>query len=190
MLHSAPIIEAVAVAAEQHAAGVPLVVDPVLVAKGGASLLEPSAMRALATRLIARADLATPNIPEAERLTGLTISTVDDMARGRPSGFTGLGPRAVLVKGGHLESDEITDLLSHPGGIERFHARRIESRPQRTAPAARSRPPSPRASRRGLPLVDAVSRARRYLRAAIEAAPGYGAGHGPVNHGVTVSPSS
>ena len=188
MIHSVPIIEAVAAAAEQHAAGVPLVVDPVLVAKGGASLLEPSAMRALATRLIARADLATPNIPEAERLTGLTISTVDDMTRAAER-IHRLGPTAVLVKGGHLESDEITDLLSHPGGIERFQAERIESRHTHGTGCTLASAIATGIAQ-GLPLVDAVSRARRYLRAAIEAAPGYGAGHGPVNHGVTVTPSS
>ena len=115
MIHSVPIIEAIAETAARYGAGVPLVVDPVLVAKGGASLLEPSAMRALATRLIGQADLVTPNIPEAERLTGLTISTVDDMACAAEQ-IHRLGPPAVLVKGGHLDSDEITDLLSHPGG--------------------------------------------------------------------------
>ena len=187
MIHSVPIIEAVADAAEHHAASVPLVVDPVLVAKGGASLLEPSAMRALATRLIARADLATPNIPEAERLTGLTIACVDDMARAAEQ-IHRLGPSAVLVKGGHLESDEITDLLSHPGGIERFRAQRIESRHTHGTGCTLASAIATGIAQ-GLPLVDAVSRARRYLRAAIEAAPGYGAGHGPVNHGVTVSPT-
>ena len=110
MIHSAPIIEAVADAAARYGEGIPLVVDPVLVAKGGASLLEDSAMRALETTLIGRADLVTPNIPEAERLTGLTIATVDDMARAAER-IRELGPEAVLVKGGHLESDEITTCL-------------------------------------------------------------------------------
>ena len=186
MLHSVPIVEAVAETLARHGAGVPLVVDPVLVAKGGAALLEPAAMHALATMLIGRADLATPNIAEAERLTGLAIATVDDMARAAER-IHRLGPKAVLVKGGHLTSARITDLLSHPGGIERFHGRRIESRHTHgtgcTLAAAIAT-----GIAQGMPLVDAVDRARRYLRAAIEAAPGYGAGHGPLDHGVTVTP--
>ena len=188
MIHSAPIIEAVADAATRHGEGIPLVVDPVLVAKGGASLLEASAMRALETALIGRADLVTPNIPEAERLTGLAIATVDDMARAAER-LHRLGPEAVLVKGGHLESDEITDLLSHPGGIERFHAQRIESRHTHGTGCTLASAIATGIAQ-GMGLVDAVTRARRYLRSAIEAAPGYGAGHGPVNHGVTVTPTT
>ena len=188
MIHSAPIIEAVADAAARYGEGVPLVVDPVLVAKGGASLLEDSAMRALGTTLIGQADLVTPNIPEAERLTGLTIVTVDDMARVAER-IHELGPKAVLVKGGHLESDEITDLLSHAGGIERFHAHRIESRHTHGTGCTLASAIATGIAQ-GMGLVDAVARARRYLRAAIEAAPGLGTGHGPVNHGVTVTPTT
>ena len=143
-------------------------------------------MRALASRLIGQADLVTPNIPEAERLTGHTISTVDDMARAAER-IQRLGPPAVLVKGGHLASDEITDLLSHPGGIERFAAHRIESRHTHGTGCTLASAIATGIAQ-GLSLVDAVARARHYLRAAIEAAPGYGAGHGPVNHGVTVKP--
>ena len=188
MLHSAPIIEAVAESAAQHGAGVPLVVDPVLVAKGGASLLEPSAMRALVTTLVGRADLVTPNIPEAERLAGLRISTVDDMARAAER-IHRLGPKAVLVKGGHLKSERVTDLLSHPGGIQRFDAQRIESRHTHGTGCTLASAIATGIAQ-GMPLVDAVDRARRYLRAAIEAAPGYGTGHGPLNHGVTVTPTA
>ena len=187
MIHSAPIIEAVADAAARYGTGIPLVVDPVLVAKGGASLLEDSALRALETALIGRADLVTPNIPEAERLTGLTIATVDDMARAAER-IHELGPKAVLVKGGHLESDEITDLLSHAGGIERFHGQRIESRHTHGTGCTLASAVATGVAQ-GMGLVDAVARARRYLRAAIEAAPGLGAGHGPVNHGVTMTPT-
>ena len=188
MIHSAPIIEAVADAAARYGNGIPLVVDPVLVAKGGASLLEDSALRALESTLIGRADLVTPNIPEAERLTGLTIATVHDMTRAAER-IHELGPEAVLVKGGHLESDEITDLLSHPGGTERFHAPRIESRHTHGTGCTLASAIATGIAQ-GMGLVDAVARARRYLRAAIEAAPGYGAGHGPVNHGVTVTPTT
>ena len=187
MIHSAPIIEAVVDAAARYGKGIPLVVDPVLVAKGGASLLEASALRALETTLIGGADLVTPNIPEAERLTGLTIATVDDMARAAER-LHRLGPAAVLVKGGHLKSRRITDLLSHPGGIERFHANRIESRHTHGTGCTLASAIAAGIAQ-GMGLVDAVARARRYLRAAMETAPGYGTGHGPVNHGVTVTPT-
>ena len=187
MIHSAPIIEAVARTAAEQGAGIPLVVDPVLVAKSGASLLEPSAMRALATTLVGRAALVTPNIPEAERLTGLTIATVDDMARAAER-IHRLGPAAVLVKGGHLQSERLTDLLSHPGGIQRFHAPRIESRHTHGTGCTLASAIATGIAQ-GMPLVDAVARARRYLHRAILAAPGYGAGHGPVDHGVTVTPT-
>ena len=186
MIHSAPIIEVIAGVAAREGAGIPLVVDPVLASKGGAALLESAAMRALETRLVRRADLVTPNIPEAERLTGLAVATVDDMTRAAAL-IHELGPPAVLVTGGHLESDRITDLLSHEGGVERFEASRIESRHTHgtgcTLAAAIAA-----GIAQGMTLVDAVARARRYLRAAIETAPGYGAGHGPVNHGVTMTP--
>ncbi len=188
MIHSVPIIEAVAESVAAHGAGVPLVVDPVLVAKGGAALLEPSAMDALATALIGRATLVTPNIPEAERLTGLGIATVDDMARAAER-LHRLGPEAVLVKGGHLDSDRITDLLSHPGGIERFESARIESRHTHGTGCTLATAIATGIAQ-GMGLADAVARARRYLLRAIEAAPGLGAGHGPLNHAVTVTPEA
>ena len=185
MIHSAPIAEAVADVAAREGAGIPLVVDPVLVAKGGASLLEDDAMHALRTRLVARADLVTPNVPEAERLGGLPIATVDDMARAAER-LHALGPRAVLVTGGHLDSDRITDLLSHEGGVERFEAPRIESRHTHGTGCTLAAAVAAGIAQ-GMTLVDSVARARRYLRAAIANAPGYGAGHGPVDHGVTVT---
>ena len=188
MIHSVPIVEAVAETAAHYGAGAPLVVDPVLVAKGGAPLLESSAMQALAAELIGRADLVTPNLPEAERLTGLAIATVDDMARAAER-IHRLGPAAVLIKGGHLRSARVTDLLSHPGGIERFHARRIESRHTHGTGCTLASAIAAGIAQ-GMGLVDAVERARRYLRAAIEAAPGFGRGHGPLNHGVTVNPTA
>ena len=144
-------------------------------------------MRTLATTLVGRAALVTPNIPEAERLTGLTIATVDDMARAAER-IHRLGPAAVLVKGGHLQSERLTDLLSHPGGIQRFHAPRIESRHTHGTGCTLASAIATGIAQ-GMPLVDAVARARRYLHRAILAAPGYGAGHGPVDHGVTVTPT-
>src|SRR5206468_8331055 len=99
-LGSAALVSAVARAAAQF--NFPLVVDPVMASKQGRPLLPESAIRALREELIPRAALVTPNLPEAEALTGIVIRTVDDMRRAACR-LIELGARAVLIKGGHLE---------------------------------------------------------------------------------------
>src|SRR5688572_10239313 len=110
MLHSAAVIDAVADTLERLAPAVPLVVDPVMVAKGGASLLEPEAASRLTQRLLVRAAVITPNLPEAAALTGLELSTPDDLARAGTR-LLELGASAALMKGGHLPGDEVVDVL-------------------------------------------------------------------------------
>lgn len=186
MIHSEPIIDAVTTVLEEEGAGIPVVADPVLVSKGGEALLETEAMQALKARLIRRADLLTPNIPEAEALTGLTIATVDDMMRAAEMIHT-LSPPAVLLTGGHLDSDKITDVLIHEDGIDCLEDGRIESRHTHGTGCTLASAVAAGLAQ-GMSTLEAVKRARRYLRAAIEGAPGYGAGHGPIDHGVTVTP--
>src|SRR6188472_2361039 len=101
MLGSARVVEAVADVCEGLAFGVPLIVDPVMVAKGGACLLDQGAHEALVLRLLPLASLVTPNVPEAEILTGMRIETPSDLERAADA-LLGLGPSAVLIKGGHL----------------------------------------------------------------------------------------
>ncbi len=101
MLHDAAVIETVAAVLQQRAPAIPLVVDPVMVAKGGARLIDPDAVEALKRLLIARATVLTPNLPEAETLCGKTIGDVPRCARPAKN-LLALGCRAVLVKGGHL----------------------------------------------------------------------------------------
>src|SRR5215469_6587459 len=108
MLHDAAVIEVVASALQEHAAAVPLVVDPVMVAKGGARLIEPEAIDALKRLLIARAEIVTPNLPEAEILCGTTIGDVAGM-RAAGDSLLALGCRAALVKGGHLPGETVFD---------------------------------------------------------------------------------
>ena len=186
MLLSAPIIEAVADCLEAHAADIPLVVDPVMVAKSGAELLEPSANQALKARLILRASVITPNVSEAEILSGLTIGSVDDMTRAASTLLT-LGPRAVLLKGGHLPGHVINDVLASGDGIEVFQAPRIES-PHTHGTGCTLASALATGLAQGLTLRNAVVRARAFVHEALRRAPGLGAGHGPLDHTHTVRP--
>jgi hydroxymethylpyrimidine/phosphomethylpyrimidine kinase len=126
MLASAAIVEAVAAAiAELDLPHV--VVDPVMVAKGGDRLLEEDAVAALRTELLPRAQIVTPNVPEAEVLSGLTIRSVDDM-RAAGERILKLGPRVVLVKGGHLDGPESVDVACTAHGIFELRGPRIATR--------------------------------------------------------------
>jgi len=184
MLHNEGVIRTVVATLAQCAPDVPLVVDPVMVAKGGHRLLDPEALGALKSEIIPRADLVTPNIPEAELLTDMAITGVDDMARAAEKLLT-LGPRAVLLKGGHMEGDELTDLLVTPEGTTAFTGVRLGTRHTHgtgctTASAIAA------GLAQGLAPEPAVARARDYVLAAIRTAPGFGQGHGPLNHAHTV----
>src|ERR1700686_1181201 len=101
MLHNAAVIETVAAVIAERAAAVPLIVDPVMVAKGGAPLIEPGAIAALKELLVPRAAVLTPNLPEAEILLGCTIDSLAAM-QGAAEQLLALGCRAALLKGGHL----------------------------------------------------------------------------------------
>ncbi|WP_298721602.1 bifunctional hydroxymethylpyrimidine kinase/phosphomethylpyrimidine kinase [uncultured Ferrovibrio sp.] len=188
MLHRADIIEAIVDALDRYAPDVPLVVDPVMVAKGGARLLQPSAADALRTKLIPRATLITPNLPEAEVLSDMTIPGEAEMPAAAER-LLSLGPRAVLLKGGHLPGDDLVDYLATgEGRVERFEGRRIDtSSTHGTGCTLASAIAAGLAF--GLPLQAAVEQARRYVRKAIETAPGLGHGHGPLNHAHTVTRS-
>lgn len=180
MLASAAIIEAVAEAIERFAAGIPLVVDPVMVAKGGAPLLASDAGAALIARLVGRATLITPNIPEAEVLLGRAIpdrAAMEVAARE----LLRLGPRAVLLKGGHMEGEEVADLLVDSRGEHVFSGPRIASTSTHGTGCTLASAVAAGIAQ-GLELADAVARARAYVRRAIETAPGLGHGHGPLNH--------
>ena len=127
MLHSAEVIATLAACFKTHAAGVPLVVDPVMVAKGGHRLLLSEAETALRDTLLPMATVLTPNLPEAEVLVGFPVRVEADMMRAAEK-LISLGARAVLMKGGHLESPESVDLLLTDGGVRRYVDARIDSR--------------------------------------------------------------
>jgi hydroxymethylpyrimidine/phosphomethylpyrimidine kinase len=184
MLHSAEIIEAISTCLRSHAPDVPLVIDPVMVAKGGASLLEANAVEALRTLLVPTATVITPNLPEAAILLDRATITAADM-REAAQALLALGPRAVFLKGGHLEGDKIVDILAQPIGIEVFESTRIETRNTHGTGCTLASAIATGLAQH-MDLVDAVRRARDYVREAIRRAPGYGRGHGPLDHGHTI----
>ncbi len=184
MLGNAGTIEAVADALTLYAPDIPIILDPVMVAKGGAALLEDAAGGALVSRLLPMASLLTPNIPEAEALAARSIADVDDMeATGRA--LIEAGAKAVLMKGGHMVGDELTDLLIHDGRIEIFSSRR-QATAHTHGTGCTLASACAAGIAQGLDMIEAVTRAREYVQEAIRTAPGFGGGHGPLNHGHTV----
>ncbi len=184
MLHRPDIIDAVCDALDAHAPGVPLVVDPVMVAKGGASLLQDDAVATLRERLVPRAAVLTPNAPEAEVLSGLAVGNRGE-AEAAAHALADLGPRAVLLKGGHLPGDTVVDLLWNDGEIEAFESPRIDTTSTHGTGCTLASAIAVGLAQ-GRSVHDAVARARAYVIEAIRGAPGYGRGHGPLNHGHTV----
>ena len=186
MLHSPEVIDAVCSVVEADAASIPLVVDPVMVAKGGASLLDSDAVATLRDRLLPLARVITPNIPEAETLLGARIAGVDGM-KSAAEKLMSMGPAAVLIKGGHMEGDRLTDVLLDADGFHLFETDRVDTvHTHGTGCTMASAIATGLAQGKSLP--DAVSRAQAYVAAAIRGAPGFGQGHGPIDHGHTVSP--
>ena len=183
MLVDANTIAAVAEALTAATAGLPLVLDPVMVAKGGARLLDPASIDVLIGRLLPLTTLLTPNVPEAEALTGLTITHADDMARATER-LLAFGIPAVLLKGGHLPGNSVVDLLATRTGIEAFSDPRIVTRHTHGTGCTLASAIAVGLAQ-GSTLRSSVVRARTYLRAAIAAAPGFGEGHGPLNHAVS-----
>jgi len=182
MLATVAIIEAVAEVIERLAPGVPVILDPVMVATSGGRLLADDAAEALKTCLVARAELVTPNIPEAEALTGLAVRTVEDM-QAAGAALLRLGPRAVLIKGGHLAGDRVHDLLVTADGVTDFAGARIKSTSTHGTGCTLASAIATGVAQ-GLRMDAAIAQAREYVREAILTAPGFGRGHGPLNHGV------
>ncbi|MGQ0676675.1 MAG: bifunctional hydroxymethylpyrimidine kinase/phosphomethylpyrimidine kinase [Rhodospirillales bacterium] len=186
MLHDGAVIETVSATIRAKAPRAPLVVDPVMVAKGGHKLLKDDAVAALKSRLAPLATLLTPNAPEAAALTGLKVASREDMEKAGKA-ILALGCRAALMKGGHLEGEVVHDLLVERSGVTAYSDRRIAtSATHGTGCTLASAVACGLAQ--GLSLKAAVARARAYVRKALETAPGLGKGHGPLNHAHTVKP--
>jgi hydroxymethylpyrimidine/phosphomethylpyrimidine kinase len=182
MLGSAGMVAVVADTLAEHAAGIPLVVDPVMLAKGGSPLLDQDAVTVLKKRLLPLATLLTPNLPEAEVLTGI-LPDSNHRLRNAAMVFKMLGAQAVLFKGGHGEGALLRDTLWDGSDFVSLEAPRQETRNTHgtgctlaTAIAC--------GLAQGLNLVESTTRAHAYVQNAIRTAPGLGSGHGPLNHGV------
>jgi hydroxymethylpyrimidine/phosphomethylpyrimidine kinase len=180
MLHDAAVIEAVGGVLAERAAAIPIVVDPVMVAKGGARLIEPDALEALTRLLIARAEIVTPNLPEAELLCSRAIRNVAEM-RDAGDALLALGCRAALVKGGHLSGETVSDVLVTASGVRIWENPRIATRHTHGTGCTLASAIAAGLAQ-GLGVESAVDRARNYVRRAIAAAPGLGHGHGPLDH--------
>lgn len=158
------------------------VVDPVVRSTSGFDLIDDEALDALKRELLPLARVVTPNIPEAERITGLKVRDREGMLEAARA-LRALGARAVLVKGGHLEGEATDVLLDEEGRVKIFNAERIETSSTHgtgcTLAAAIAA-----CLARGLELEESVAAAKRFVTQAIRRAPGLGRGHGPVNHSV------
>jgi hydroxymethylpyrimidine/phosphomethylpyrimidine kinase len=182
MLGNADIIVAVAAGLARHNAA-NVVLDPVMVATSGDRLLKPDAIAVLRTQLMPRAALITPNLPEAAALLDAPVATDPAEMRRQADRLLALGARAVLIKGGHAEGAESTDILVIGDTATPFAAPRIATRNTHGTGCTLSAAIAAGLAK-GQGLVEAVSGAKAYVTAAIAAADrlAIGSGHGPVHH--------
>ena len=179
MLGNGEIAAAVAEVLELSAyRDIPVILDPVLSSTSGHALLDEAGLETLKSRLIPRANLVTPNLAEAEILTGVAAHDLPTMRRAAEA-ILALGARSVLIKGGHLEGDALTDLLIGAKGEEVFRHPCIQTRHTHGTGCTLASAIAAGVAR-GLPLMRAVTEACDYVQAAIRAAPGLGQGNGPL----------
>ena len=179
MLANAAIVRAVALAIDRHRLQ-PVVLDPVMLAKGGDALLAPDAVAALSGELLSRAAIVTPNLAEAAALTGVAISTVSGM-REAAAALIRAGARAVVIKGGHLDGPAV-DLFVDGHFSEELSAPRVVTAHTHGTGCTFASAIAARLAL-GDDLLSAVRAAKTYVHRAIERAPGLGHGHGPLGIG-------
>jgi hydroxymethylpyrimidine/phosphomethylpyrimidine kinase len=160
-----------------------MVLDPVMVAKGGAALLAPQAVAALVGRLLPLATVVTPNLPEAAALLGAPVARSRDEMAAQARALLALGPRAALVKGGHLEGGDSPDALATAEGVVWFEGARTATRNTHGTGCTLSAALAAHLARGAAPG-EAVAAAKAYVAGAIAAADrlDVGGGHGPVHH--------
>ncbi|ACM30309.1 bifunctional hydroxymethylpyrimidine kinase/phosphomethylpyrimidine kinase [Rhizobium rhizogenes] len=182
MIANAAIAEAVADALAPHR-DIPIVLDPVMIAKGGAALLAADAVDVLTRRLLPLATLLTPNLPEAAALLHEPVAENRETMARQAQALAKLGPLAVLIKGGHLDSDESPDVLASPEGLIWFEASRVPTKNTHGTGCTLSSALAAEIAK-GATLAEAVATAKHYLAGAVAAAGtlSVGSGHGPVQH--------
>lgn len=179
MLGSVAVVERVAAILDTSDA--PAVVDPVMVAKGGAALLDADAVEAVRSLMVPRAAILTPNAPEAEALTGMPVVDLDGQRRAGGALLT-MGARAVLMKGGHVDGPTVVDLLLTPTGETLLEGPRIETTSTHGTGCTLASAVAAGLAQ-GRPVETAAAEAWAYVSEAIRRAPGLGGGHGPLDHG-------
>jgi len=179
MLHTSSIIMAVAEEVSNY--DFPLVVDPVMIAKSGAPLMKGEAVDALIRRLIPEAKIVTPNIPEAEKITGRKIRDISDMKEAAKYIVENLGCESAVVKGGHLTKEEAIDILYYNGEYYYFKSPRIETRNTHGTGCTYSAAITACLAK-GMDIPEAVGLAKQFITIAINYGLDIGSGHGPVNH--------
>ena len=157
-----------------------IVLDPVMVAKGGAKLIDSKAVRLLKLNLIKKVLLITPNIPEAEILTKTKIATKDDMIYAANK-LIGLGAKNVLIKGGHLKNKNVIDIFKNKEDINIFDSERYRTKNTHGTGCTLSSAITTFMSC-GKPLKKSCELGIKYVNSAIKLNPEYGKGHGPINH--------
>ncbi len=163
------------------AAGVPAVVDPVMISKSGAALLDANALDAFRALMIPLAALLTPNAPEAAALTGVPVTSLEGQRRAGEA-LLRAGAGAVLIKGGHVPGPRVIDLLLTPQGETTFEGPRQGTRHTHGTGCTLASACATGLAQ-GMGLTEAVARAVAYTAEAIARAPGFGAGAGPLDHG-------
>jgi len=179
MLATAAIVEAVAAAIE--ALDLPMVVvDPVMLAKSGDRLLDDDGVKMLCVELLPLATVVTPNLPEAEALSGRPVASMDD-AREAARRIHGMGSSAVIVKGGHGHGDEIVDLLFDGERFTEFRTPRVQTRHTHGTGCTFASAVAAYLAH-GHSLADATARAQSYVAGAVRHGLAIGKGHGPLDH--------
>jgi hydroxymethylpyrimidine/phosphomethylpyrimidine kinase len=187
MVASADIASAVADALERHRA-TNVVLDPVMMAKGGEALLDPAAVSVVRDRLVPLSTVITPNVLEAGVLLGDAVATIRD-ARSAARALGARGARAVVLKGGHIDGPTSIDVLFDGDRVHDLEGPRIVTRNTHGTGCTLSAAIAAQLAR-GLPLIEACRLAKEYLTKALEAADSLGVGHGigPVHHGWQTTP--
>jgi hydroxymethylpyrimidine/phosphomethylpyrimidine kinase len=185
MLGSATVVKAVADTLKKKARDIPIVLDPVMASTSGKPFLDSRAIAVLKSQLLPLATLVTPNIPEAKQLAGMRSTKRRD-AETAGRALMAQGAKAALIKGGHSTTATIDDVLVWKGGVEVYAFPRVKTCHTHGTGCTLSTAIACGLAQ-GLSLPLAVSRAREYVQAAIETAPGLGKGHGPLNHTIRVS---
>ena len=182
MLGNQAIVETVADALLEFGEDCFVVLDPVMVATSGDTLLEDAAIAALKDRLLPMADLITPNVPEAALLTGMTVDDVESMQKAGET-LLEMGAYAALMKGGHLEGKSVLDMLVTGEGTNMMSSPRIRSRHTHGTGCTLASACAAAISL-GIDMDEAVMSAREFVFEAIRTAPKFGKGNGPLNHGL------